>query len=273
MSSSGTAFTVKLLIINMSVKFFNITKAEFLSKKLLHKYMPLERVLEMLTNQTLWFANPTIWKDPFEKRFIENVYNIGGAQKSFPWKDRVYCMCTTQTATSEAYWNAYSAEEIGVSIKFNRQVLLNELERLAAAGNRIYIGKVQYQKTQVIKGLLSNNPFLNPSGTPITSLGTEEMKVRLLLLKRLAYQYENEIRFFIVRNKTAKQNGTSLKYNIPNTDLIDSISLDPRIGLLTVDLLRKEFEINYGFVPVSRTQKRVQRSLLYAEEKPTTIKM
>lgn len=82
----------------MSVKFFNMTRAEFLSKKLLHKYMPLERVLEMLTNQTIWFANPTIWKDPFEKRFIENVYNIGGVQKPFPWKDRVYCMCATQTA-------------------------------------------------------------------------------------------------------------------------------------------------------------------------------
>lgn len=257
----------------MAVKFFNMTRAEFLSKKLLHKYMPLERVLEMLTNQTIWFANPTIWKDPFEKRFIGNVYNIGGVQKTFPWKNRVYCMCATQTATSEAYWNAYSAGEIGVSIKFNRQNLLNELDRLAAAGNRIYIGKVQYQQTQDIKAALSGNSFLNPTGAPITTLGSEELKVRLLLLKRLAYQYENEVRFFIVRDRAAKQNGTLLKYNIPNTDLIDSISLDPRIGTLMVELLRKEFENNYGFMPISRTQRRVQRSLLYAEEKPTAIKL
>ena len=66
----------------MAVKFFNMTRADFLSKKLLYKYMPLERVLEMLTNQTLWFANPTIWKDPFEKRFIENKYEIDGAQRN-----------------------------------------------------------------------------------------------------------------------------------------------------------------------------------------------
>ena len=257
----------------MAVKFFNMTRADFLSKKLLFRYMPLERVLEMLTNKTIWFANPTIWKDPFEKRFIQNTYNIGGVQKAFPWKDRVYCMCATQTATSEAYWNAYSAGEIGVSIKFNRQNLLNELDRIAAAGNRIYIGKVQYQQTQAIKATLSGNSFLNPSGLPITSLGSEELKVRLLLLKRLAYQYENELRFFIVRNKAAKQPGTLLKYNIPNTDLIDSISLDPRIGTLTVDLLRKEFETHYGFAPISKTQRRVQRSLLYAEDKPTIIKL
>lgn len=255
----------------MTVKFFNMERVDFLSKNYLYKYMPLERALDMLTNKMLWFANPTIWKDPFEKRFIENMYDVGGVQKPYPWKDRVYCMCATQTSTSEAYWYAYSASEIGVSIKFNRKKMLEELDRLAAAGNRIYIGKVEYQKTKTIKGRLSSNSFLNPSGNLITSLGKEELKVRLLLLKRIAYQYENEVRFFIVRDKTAKQKGTLLKYTLPNTDLIESISLDPRIGPHTIELLRREFEEKYGFVSASGTKRRVLRSLLYAESKPTTI--
>lgn len=257
----------------MPVKFVNITRDEFLSKKLLYKYMPLERALDMLINHTIWFANPTIWKDPFEKRFIENMYSINGSQKEFPWKDRVYCMCATQTATSEAYWNAYSAGEIGVSLKFDRKTLLDELDRIANTGCRIYIGKVQYQKTQDIKSALSGNSFLNLTGKPIKSLGSEELKVRLLLLKRLAYQYENEIRFFIVKDKVAKQTGTLLKFNVSHTQLIDSISLDPRIGEHTLELIRKEFEQNYGFIPRSKTQRRVQRSLLYAESKPTLIKL
>ena len=248
-------------------------EADFLSKRLLYKYMPLERVLGMLKTQTLWFANPTIWKDPFEKRFIENLYEIGGAQKPFPWKNRVYCMCATQTATSEAYWNTYSAGEVGVSIKFNRAKLLDELKQIAAAGARIYIGKVEYLQTQIIKGDLSKNSFLNPSGTPIKSLGTEELKVKLLLLKRIAYRYEDEIRFFVVRDKAAKQDGTLLKYNIPNTELIDSISLDPRIGENSIELLRREFETTYGFAPVSKSQRRVQRSLLYAADKPVVLKL
>ena len=235
--------------------------------------MPLERALDMLINHTIWFANPTIWKDPFEKRFIENVYDIGGSQKVFPWKDRVYCMCATQTATSEAYWNAYSAGEIGVSLKFNRETLLNEFDRIADTGYRIYIGRVEYQKTQVIKSALSGNVFLNPTCNPIKSLGSEELKVRLLLLKRLAYQYENEMRFFIVKDKVAKQKGTLLKFNVPHAELIDSISLDPRIGEHTLELIRKELELNYGFNPRGKTQRRVQRSLLYAESKPTLIKL
>ena len=257
----------------MPVKFFNMTRADFLAKRLLYKYMPLERALEMLTNRALWFSNPTIWKDPFEKRFIENVYDVDGVPKPFPWKNRVYCMCATQTATSEAYWNTYSAQEIGVSIKFNRETLLDELDHLAAAGNRIYIGKVEYQKTQVIKGSLSGNVFLNPTGKKLLNLGKEELKVRLLLLKRLAYQYENELRIFIVRDKVAKQTGTTLKYSISNTDLIDSITIDPRIGPFTVGVLRKEFENTFGFTPIGPKQRRVQRSLLYAEEKATLIKL
>ena len=143
----------------MAVKFFNMTRADFLSKKLLYKYMPLERALDLLKNQRLWFANPTIWKDPFEKRFIENKYVIGGVQKDFPWKDRVYAMCMTQTATSEAYWNAYVNNDIGISFKFNRLALLTELERISNTnGVRIYVGKVEYQKTSDIKRDLAKNP-------------------------------------------------------------------------------------------------------------------
>ena len=67
-----------------------------------------------------------------------------------------------------------------MSIKFNRAKLLDELKQIAATGTRIYIGKVEYLQTQVIKGDLSKNSFLNPSGTPIKSLGTEELKVQLL---------------------------------------------------------------------------------------------
>lgn len=257
----------------MAVEFFNMTRADFLSKKLLHKYLTLEHALEMLSNKSIWFANPIIWKDPFEKRFIENKYIIGSIEEQFPWRNKVYCMCSTQTATSEAYWNTYSLGEIGLSIKFNRQNLLNELDRLSTAGNRIYIGKVEYQQTKEIKSPLSTNSFINPTGTPITSLRSTELKIRLLLLKRLAYEYENEVRIFIVRDKAAKQNGTFLKYNISNTDLIDAITLDPRIGPLTVDLLRKEFEGHYGFKPISKNQRRVQRSLLYVEEPPLLIKI
>lgn len=70
----------------MKIKFLNITKEEFLSTQLLHRYMPLEYALKMLNNKQLWFSNPITWKDPFEKRFIEARYNDNGKETDFLWK-------------------------------------------------------------------------------------------------------------------------------------------------------------------------------------------
>lgn len=83
-------------------------------------------------------------------------------------------------------------------------------------------------------------------------------------MKRIAYKYEDEIRFFVVRDKAANINGTYLPYSIPNTDMIDTITIDPSIGLNTVNMLKKIFENDYGFLPRAHNQKRVQRSLLYS---------
>ena len=54
----------------MPIQFVNFSKEDFLSKKVLHRYMPLEYALKMLNEKALWFASPQSWKDPFEKRFI-----------------------------------------------------------------------------------------------------------------------------------------------------------------------------------------------------------
>lgn len=168
----------------------------------------------------------------------------------------------------------YSAGEIAVSLKLNREVLLGELEKAAGTGCRIYIGKVHYQKTKDVKSELYRNSFLNPSGKIIKSLNAEELKIRLLLLKRVAYQYEDEMRFFIVKDKRAKQDGILLKFDVPPAQLIDSISLDPRIGKHTFDLLRNILEGNYGFSPRNGNRNsRVQKSLLYAESRPTMLKL
>lgn len=56
----------------MAVKFINITREEFLENKLIFKYMPLEHALSTLNHQYLWFANPTTWIDPFEKKIYYN---------------------------------------------------------------------------------------------------------------------------------------------------------------------------------------------------------
>lgn len=257
----------------MGLEFINITESEFLSNKLLHKYMPLEYALEMLNNKHLWFANPAIWKDPFEKKFVDANFKDRKTSKivRFPWANRVFCLCLTQTATSEAYWNTYIRANIGIAFKFNRAALLDALK--AHSGKYgIYIGKVEYMKTSSINKTISNIPF---SPAIAHNLSDPRFNARLLLLKRNAYKYEDEIRVIVVKDKSTTEQGIYLPY-ADNTTLIDSLSLDPMVGPQTTALLKNIFENMYGFSPIKTTKGiryRVQKSQLYTQLSPQTIKI
>lgn len=143
----------------MSVKFINITEAEFLNKKMLFKYTSLELALTKLKERYIWFANPTKWNDPFEKRFIEGKYLVNGNEVEFPLKGRVFCTCMTETSTSEAHWNIYSRGQIGISFAYKRLEFLNLLKNLI--DYEVYIGKVSYLITKQIESNLSEIDELN----------------------------------------------------------------------------------------------------------------
>lgn len=256
----------------MPIKFLNIDEDVFLSKKKLYKHMSLENALTTLNNHTLWFANPTIWKDPFESRFVTANYQENGKKIEFPWIDRVFCACFTETAASEAFWTPYSQQQIGVEFRVNRKELLKVLKSYADQYD-IYIGKVEYMLTSQIKGALNAIPF----SKPIPGKKTKEWWARLLLLKRNAYKYEDEIRIIIVKRDKTLEKGIQLQYNCPDTSLIESIVLDPTIGVHTENLLKDIFANKYAFTPIinslGKKQPRVLKSQLYAKRTVKTLKI
>lgn len=253
----------------MKIKFINIEDDEkgFLSSKLLYKIMPLEYALSALNTNSLWFTKPETWKDPFEKRFIDNYYSIGGKTRQFPWKNKVFCTCMSNVYGSEAQWAAYKKGDIALTFKIKRDVLLDELKNYANNNNaKVFIGKVEYQKTSYIKQKISENEFINPTLKPINNLNNDEIKAKLLLLKRNAFSYENEYRIIIVKNNITKENGFKMVYNCKNNEIFDSIALDPNIQDNTYELLKDVLSNKYNFSPV-HTRKglrnRIVRSLLY----------
>ena len=233
------------------IKYINTTKEKFLSKKLLFKYMPLEFALGTIKEKYLWFCNPVIWKDPFEKRFIEAKYQVGNKEVGFPLKGRLFCSCMTQTPTSEAHWNNYSKGQIGISLKINRESLVNVLKKYTNDYN-VYIGKVNYIKTNDLKKKISEIPGI---GTiqPLT-LSNHELLIKLLLLKRIAFKYEDEIRIIIVKKHKTKENGIKLDYTIKPYDLIDTITIDPNVGQNIEAMLKDLFKKQYGFEKVFKSQ-------------------
>lgn len=246
--------------------FINITKDEFLERKLLYRFMPLEYALDTLNQGHLWFANPIIWKDPFEKRFLEARYHMQdlNQDRDFPWIGNVFCSCFTQVSTSEAYWNRIS-DGIGIEFKFIRNLLLDVLERYDQENQvDIYIGKVDYLPTKDIQSSQFLNNYTN-------GLQCNEDWAKLLFVKRLAYKYEEEIRIVIVKKGKTTSKGIYVPYKCDNTDLIDTITLDPRIGKNVELMLKSLFSNQYGFVSQKGKPSRVQKSMLYTPNKRQII--
>lgn len=229
--------------------------------------MSLENALQTLNEHYLWFANPSTWKDPFEKRFLEAKYIRKGKEVEFNWKGKVFCTCLTQTQTSEAYWNNYNQQNIGIEFRIYREKLLEELLKYDGT-YEIFIGKAEYLQTSEIKKDLRAIPF-NPAIPPDEKLNTNEFASRLFLLKRVAYKYEDEIRVIIVKKNPTKESGIKVNYKCDNTDLIHQIVLDPNLGENTSAMLKKIFAEEYGFTPFigkTRNTSRVLQSQLYAKQ-------
>ena len=256
------------------VQFVNITKEEFLRSKLLYKYMPLEDALRSLKENYLWFANPSVWKDPFEKRFLKAKYIKDGKEVDFTWRDRVFCTCLTQTVTSEAYWNTYRHDNIGIEFRIYREKLLEELEEYDDSF-KVFIGRAEYLKTSDITKGLRDIPFDPPIGKD-ERLNTDFFAARLFLLKRVAFEYEDEIRIIIVKKNQTKESGIKFKYSCKNTELIHQIVLDPNLGKYTAAMLKNFIVKEYGFSPFIGKVKNISRvfqSQLYANQIAAEIRL
>lgn len=240
------------------VKSFILQPNEFInSGKVVNKYMPLERAFNLLNTHKLWFANPKEWPDPFERRFIDATYS---GNKNFAWKNRVYCTCFTNNATSEASWNAYSKDDICIKFVIDRIELLNVLENYLNmnVNNQVYFDKVEYMQSRDITKPLSKIPFATPL-SPRANIRSMEFKERLLLLKRKAFEYEDEYRAIIVKPKEAKAKGIFV--DIPDIHaLITKIMVGPSVGDDTFSVLQDVFINTYGFIKIN-----IERSDLYKD--------
>ena len=235
--------------------------------------MPLEYALGSLKNKYLWLANPTQWEDPFEKRFVTAKYiDDAGKEKNFSWLGRVFCICFTQTPRSEAYWSVYSRKEIGIQLRINREELLKELDEFSKDNEnfKVYIGKVEYMKAIDIKKPLSQIPMVDK---PI-NINRSDFKARLLLLKRKDFEYENEIRVIVVKQKATLEEGIKLPIK-ELTQLVNQITIDPSVAKYTTEALKFYLTEKMGFTPLERTAgkfNRVVKSNLYIDNQ-TNVKI
>lgn len=163
------------------------------------KYIDIESLLTMLQSGRMVYVEPSHWYDPFEKLFYEADYTALGFDKP-----KVFCSCFTRKPTNEAAWIMYSHFRKGLAsrsakLELDPIVYYDFLETHGILTNsQIYIANVDYSLSeQTIKKLHLKTSKKHDKYFRDFSL---EKFIKLLLIKRKAFEYEQEIRIFIIKD-------------------------------------------------------------------------
>ncbi len=197
-----------------------------------YKYSRIDNAISSLEGGYLYFSKPQNWPDPTEKALYGAKYKSkDGTLIECP---TVYAFCITRSQASDAALTVYqhlTKEEenrakangkeicrgcVKLSIKFDS--LLKQIELWVNEQREIgieydfYYGEVSYYDWKKIRAIQNSDSemqklVLDPNVSFI------ENYLRILLLKRDAYEYENEIRLFLVKRKSNNEE-PSLRVNI-----------------------------------------------------------
>lgn len=226
----------------------------------LYKYMDLESALLCLEKDggrnkepNIRFVEPTSWEDQYEGRFYNAEYKLDDGKGTITDEDPkitpfLYACCFSSKSENEAAWVLYSHNRTGlasrcVQFALNKMKLRENLVRNLKDCS-IYIGAVQYESKMIIDHIHENedknkqhNKYYDKYFNPLTL----ECYLNLLLLKRFAFEHEEEVRIFIVPKDAEKKNKArrgkdgkfppdtkpdNLFVNIDWMELIEEIKLD-----------------------------------------------
>lgn len=204
----------------------------------LYKYMDLETALICLSKKTIRLVQPSEWQDKYERHFYNGDYsNITTDHNIIP---KLWACCFTTCKMSEASWSRYRYGKLGLGnhcVKF--QISRSEFRKYLRKDKRIkftFEGLMDYSVSDYdIQHLHLKSSHLYDIcfGLPFSI----EQYLSLLLLKRSAFNYENEFRFMV----TQKNVNALEKYifiNIEWRNLIESVEVDKDMTDTEMDVLK-----------------------------------
>lgn len=269
-------------------KIFSLNGYTITNKTLLNKYTKYSYFNQNAKEQNLVFVSPSTWRDPFEQiYFTAKNYN----EKYNYSKPTLYCMCLTANSSQneDAAWTLYqngTSEKI-IKITFNAFEMFSQIDDFCIKnGYTVYVGEIDYsfasneisslsKASTPKRGINKNHELFFPK--PFL----DEHYLKLLLLKRKAFEFEHEIRLFLIKDdKSCYCNEDSFKISpfLYNDETINTIKIaplqpfaltDPRHQIYN-ELQRAEeklYKTEIKKVLKEIASKKIQQSSLYKQKK------
>lgn len=198
--------------------------------QVIYKYLSWDIAKLCIENRNIRFSQPSKWNDQYEKRFYptncdySNIVEKGLLQSITP---KLYACCFTKNMTSEAAWKTYSYNNKMGCIQFTIDVakLRPFLEVYAKKNNcLVYEATMKYDYSDNDISHLHEKNSKNFSSL----FGDFELKnyLNLLRIKRKAFEYENEYRFFVVPQNQNSVTDEYIYVPIDWMDIVREISVE-----------------------------------------------
>jgi len=172
-----------------------------------YKYMTMDAAITSLENKSWRFWEPRKWADKYETRFYCANYDKLNAESESV--QRIYATCVTRNQNSEAAWKVYAGKEGMQAHCIQLELdLVKLLEQLFKSDCRIHERRVEYKDEKYIMGLHESASKHHKEYFDDFNFN---LFLNLLALKRDAYTYENEVRFFATSQNAEERSHGRMK--------------------------------------------------------------
>lgn len=187
-------------------------------------------LIDALTKKKNTLVKPSMWDDPFENFIFKSTVQTNQGELALDTiRENYYGQCWTLTEEeTDALWRIYSPNKDGFRVKTTIGKIFDAFYNLSDKWAMIafYVGKIQYEEESNIKAYFENPDNLN--GHLFDTSGNGQ--VETLLIKRLEFKHENELRLIFSTNKE-NYDVSQMTYEFP-IDInfhFDEILADPRM--------------------------------------------
>lgn len=227
-----------------------------------YRIVSCKRLFELFELRQNVLVKPKKWEDPFENFILKcRIQLPDGRHATFDFQNQFFGQCWTLQSASDAMWRIYSPDSNAVRIRSTIRKVAESLWAYSGiwAPHEVFVGKVQYLSDKKLEKF-AKSIFHSEDG-----FLSMRMFAKTLLVKRNAFKHEREVRLIFRPRQKSKAKRDLFHYPVDPHRLIDQIMIDPRMGELQVNKLKREIKTRTGFGGP------IKRSLLYAPPPTWTI--
>jgi Protein of unknown function (DUF2971) len=213
-------------------------------RRTLYRILRFEHLVRLFQDRQYTLVSPFLWEDPFEKLWSRLVFKEQPERTEL--QSRVFGSCLTFQARSDAMWNIYSRNWLGVRIT----IRFDELKRQSDAAPQLKSGKLWFGEVKYLRDKeLEERAFELIHEVAKSDSDRMTAVAKAWLNKRIAFRHEDEMRMLFVLsdiNKTSRIR-KSFAFTVDPHALVQSIHIDPRAPKEVYAALHREIKENLGF--------------------------